>query len=458
MTGISRIFIANRGEIAVRLIRACQSLGLETVLGVSEADKESLSARMADRAICIGPPRPAESYLKIGAVVAAARGTGCQALHSGYGFLAENPELAEACERNRLIFIGPSAKSIRQMGNKLQAREIALECRIPVIPGSEKNLKDAETARESAEKIGYPVMVKAAAGGGGRGMKVVRSPAELASAIQVAGAESTEAFGDGTLYLERYIPNARHIEVQIAADRKGNVIHVGERDCSLQRRHQKMVEEAPASSVPEEIRKAIQEAAVALAERIGYENLGTVEFIFDQDRGKFYFLEMNTRIQVEHPVTEMISGIDLVQEQIRIAGQSPLSISQSDLRLQGHAIECRITAESPRNGFSPCPGRITHWSPPLGPGIRLDTHCYPGYFVPPYYDSLLGKVICWGADRGEAMDRMVYALDNFQVSGIDTNIPLLREILRDSCYREGRLNTTWVEQWLARQQGLKGLG
>jgi acetyl-CoA carboxylase biotin carboxylase subunit len=336
------------------------------------------------------------------------------------------------------------------MGNKLQARKTALECGIPVIPGSEK-LSDMDSAVAAAEKTGYPVMVKAAAGGGGRGMKVVRDPEELRRALQVAGAEAAEAFGDGTLYLEMYIPNARHIEVQIAADKKANVIHVGERDCSLQRRHQKMIEEAPAYSVPEETREAIKKAAVSVAKRIEYENLGTVEFVFDQDKGRFYFLEMNTRIQVEHPVTEMISGVDLVQEQIRIAAQVPLSVLQSEVQLRGHAIECRITAESPGNGFRPCPGLITYWSPPKGPGIRMDTHCYSGYFVPPYYDSLLGKVICWGGDRREAMDRMIYALDNFRVAGIDTNIPLLRSIFQDPCYREGRVNTTWVERWLARQ-------
>ena len=445
---LSRVFVANRGEIALRVIRACRALGLETVAAVSEADRENLVARTADRSICVGPPRPTDSYLNIEAIVSAALGSGADALHPGYGFLAERPELAEACEKNNIRFIGPQAESIRRMGNKLWARALVKGYGIPIVEGSEKvhNFKEATA---EAEAIGFPVLIKAAAGGGGRGMKIVASGEELQGGFEMASAEARAAFGDPTLYLERFIANARHIEVQILGDRHGNVIHVGERDCSLQRRHQKVIEEAPAAALPLKLREEIQNAAVTIAKKIRYENAGTIEFILDQDAERFYFLEMNTRIQVEHPITEAISGMDLVQEQLRIAGGEPLSRSQSEVRLSGHAIECRITAESAAHGFRPCPGLITEWQPPQGDDIRVDTHCYAGYRVPPYYDSLLAKLIVCGSHRVEAVGRMQEALETFLVSGIDTTIPFLRFIAQRLEYVKGEVNTRWLESVLA---------
>lgn len=444
MKKISRLLIANRGEIAVRIVKACQVLGIESVVAVSEADKDSMAAKLANRAVCIGPPRPIDSYLKADTIVSAALGTGSDAIHPGYGFLAEQPELAELCWENNLIFIGPSPESLRRMGNKLLARKTVESYSIPVIPGSEKveNLKEAYKV---VETIGLPVLIKAAAGGGGRGIKIVTNPDELKLIFETAAAEARIAFGDETLYFERFFPNARHIEVQIVADHFGNVIHLGERDCSLQRRYQKVMEEAPAYTISDKLREEIRCAGVMIAENMKYENLGTVEFILDQDSHQFYFLEMNTRIQVEHPVTEMISGIDLVREQIQIAAHHPMDMSQSDIRLEGHAIECRINAESTQLGFQPSPGRITQWLLPQGTGIRVDSHCYSGYFISPYYDSLIAKVITLGANRSEAIDRMRYALEYFIVTGIDTNIPFLQSILNHSDYIKGQINTRWIE-------------
>jgi acetyl-CoA carboxylase, biotin carboxylase subunit len=437
---ISRVLIANRGEIAVRIIRACQGLGIETVLAVSDADRDSMPARLAGRAICIGPASASESYLNYKAIVAAALGTGANAVHPGYGFLAESPELAETCEAEGITFIGPSAEQIRLMGNKLQARMLARECGIPVLPGSEKVHTYGEAA-VLAEQIGLPVMMKAAAGGGGRGMKIVRNYKEMQQIFAAASAEARTAFGDDTLYLERFIPNARHIEVQLLGDRFGNVLHLGERDCSLQRRHQKVIEEAPAPGISDARRAEIHNAAVTLARNISYENAGTVEFIFDQDAQTFYFLEMNTRIQVEHPVSEMITGIDLVQEQLRIAGGEALRFSQADVKIGGHSIECRITAEVATEGFRPSPGRIAGWCPPQGPNIRLDTHCYEGYTVPIFYDSMLGKLIVYGIDRAEAIERMRRALDQFSVSGIGTTLPFLRFVMGHPDFAAGKVNT-----------------
>jgi acetyl-CoA carboxylase, biotin carboxylase subunit len=445
---ISRVFVANRGEIALRVVKACRALGVKTVAAFSEADKESLVTRVADRAVCIGGPRSADSYLNIDAIVSAAVRSKADALHPGYGFLAERPELAEACAKKGIKFIGPSAESIRQMGNKLWARSLAKKFGVPVGAGSEK-VQNAKEAAVQAEKIGYPVLLKAAAGGGGRGMKVVAAAALLKTAFETAAAEARAAFGDPTLYLERYIKNARHIEVQILADKFGNVVHVGERDCSLQRRHQKVVEEAPAALLAPKLREEIQAAAVTIAKKSGYENAGTIEFIFDQDAERCYFLEMNTRIQVEHPVSEMISGMDLVQEQIRIAAGEKLSRSQSEIQLSGHAIECRINAESAAHGFRPSPGLIAAWEPPEGEHIRLDTHCYAGYRVPPYYDSLLAKLIVHGRHRIEAVCRMQKALENFFVSGIDTTIPFLCFVTQRLEYVKGDVNTQWLETLLA---------
>jgi acetyl-CoA carboxylase biotin carboxylase subunit len=447
MSGISRVLVANRGEIAVRIIKACRDLGIETVAAVSEADRDSLPARMADRSVCIGPARVLDSYLRVDTLVTAARGVGADAIHPGYGFLAEQPELAECCQKNGIIFIGPSAKSLREMGNKLLARELVKSCGAPVIPGSEK-VRDDHEAALAAERAGYPVLLKGAAGGGGRGIVIVRTPEEIRKVFDIVSSELHAAFGDGTVYIERFIPNARHIEVQIIGDKLGRVVHLGERDCSIQRRYQKVIEEAPSPAVSPELREKIWETAVTIARQIGYENAGTIEFIFDQDAGQFYFLEMNTRIQVEHPVTEEITGVDLVKEQIRVAAGLPLSFAQDEIQIKGHAIECRITAETAEAGFRPCPGRIDAWIPPEGPGIRVDSHCYSGYLIPPYYDSLLAKVIAFGPSRPEALDRMRFALENFTISGVQTTIRFLSSIINDPDYVSGKINTKWLENKL----------
>jgi acetyl-CoA carboxylase biotin carboxylase subunit len=445
MRKISSLLVANRGEIAVRIIRACRELGIKTILAASEADRESLPAQIADRVVCLGPPRAAESYLKVGAVVMAAVGTGAEAIHPGYGFLAENPELPEACRRYGLIFVGPKAEQIRRMGDKISARRLAADLEIPVIPGSGR-VEDPGEIFSLAERIGYPLLLKAAGGGGGKGMKIVREPGDLAALFPEAREEARAAFGDGRLYLEKFIPRARHVEFQIMGDRQGNVVHLGERDCSLQRRYQKMVEEAPSPAASPALRTRMSAAAVKIGRAIQYESAGTVEFILDQDSGEFYFLEMNTRIQVEHPVTEMTTGIDLVKEQIRVAAGFPLSFSQGEVRPSGHALECRINAEDPREGFRPCPGRIQEWHLQPAPGIRVDTHGYAGYRVPPYYDSLLAKVVASGGDRREAMERMQSALERFLVSGLETTIPFYRSLMRNRDFQEGRVHTRWVEE------------
>jgi acetyl-CoA carboxylase biotin carboxylase subunit len=444
---VTRVLVANRGEIAVRVIRACQKLKIETVAAVSDADRDSMAARMANRAVCIGPARSTDSYLKVENLIAAALGTGCDALHPGYGFLSERAALAQACADNKITFVGPSAENITRMGDKLEARKIARGAGVPLVPGSDEARTPHEAAR-LAEEIGYPLLLKASAGGGGRGIKLVWNPGEIEHTFRVAAAEARAAFGNDTLYMERYVGNARHIEVQILGDRHGNVIHVGERDCSLQRRHQKIVEEAPAYALRPEVRANICRAAAALARSIGYQSAGTIEFIYDNDTSDYYFLEMNTRIQVEHPVTEMITGVDLVAQQLMIAQGEPLPFQQSDIRFSGHAVECRITAESPQHDFRPCPGRITAWEPPAGDGIRLDTHCYPGYLVPPFYDSLLAKLIVHGADRAGAVQQTSRALASFHVAGIDTLIPFLQTVVDDPEYRAGRVNTRWLEKKL----------
>jgi acetyl-CoA carboxylase, biotin carboxylase subunit len=444
---VTRVLVANRGEIAVRIIKACRSLGVETVAAVSEADRDSMAARLADRSVCIGPARSTDSYLKVENLIAAAHGTGCDALHPGYGFLSERAALAQACQDHSITFVGPSAENITRMGDKLEARKIARDAGVPLVPGSDEAHNPEEAAR-LADEIGYPLLLKASAGGGGRGIKLVRNKSEIESTFRLAAAEARAAFGNDTLYMERYIGNARHIEVQILGDHHGNVIHLGERDCSLQRRHQKIIEEAPAYAVPVAIRAKICNAAAALARSIGYRSAGTIEFIYDNDTRDFYFLEMNTRIQVEHPVTEMITGVDLVGQQLLIARGETLRLKQSDIQCAGHAIECRINAESPRYGFRPCPGRITEWQQPLGDGIRVDTHCYAGYFVPPYYDSLLAKLIVHGRDRDAAAEGTRRALASFQVSGIDTLIPFLQTVIADGEYRAGVVNTQWLEKKL----------
>jgi acetyl-CoA carboxylase biotin carboxylase subunit len=449
MNRIRRILVANRGEIAVRIIKACKSLGIESILAASEADRESMAATVADRVVCIGPPPSMKSYLQVGTIIAAALGTGSDAVHPGYGFLAEQPQLGEACSKHDIIFIGPKPENIRKMGDKLFARKMAQELGVPVIPGSEL-VSDSESALSMADKLAYPVLLKAAAGGGGKGMKIVRKPNELKTVFEEASAESRAAFGDDRIYIEHFIPNARHIEIQILADHFGNRIHLFERDCSLQRRYQKMVEEAPSPVISPDLREQMCDAALRIIEHIKYLNAGTVEFILDQDQGEFYFLEMNTRIQVEHPVTEMITGVDLVREQIRIASGETISRSQDEVRMSGHAIECRINAELPEANFRPSPGLISLWKAPEGDEIRVDTHCYSGYFVPPFYDSLLAKLIVIGNDRPQAIERMKYALSSFTVKGVDTTIPIYQSIMKNSDYINGAVNTRWVEEVLLR--------
>jgi acetyl-CoA carboxylase biotin carboxylase subunit len=445
---VKRVLVANRGEIAVRVIKAARALGLETVAAVSAADRDSLAARLADRAVCIGPPRPADSYLKKEALLATALGTGADAVHPGYGFLAENAAFAEACEKEGLTFVGPRSETVHGMGNKLAAREAAKRAGVPLVPGTDEVRAFGDAAAVAAE-IGYPVLFKAAAGGGGRGIRIVHDESGLEAAFRGASAEAAAAFGDPTLYLERYVTTGRHIEVQVLGDHTGRVIHLGERDCSLQRRYQKVLEEAPAAAVPEHAREAIHRSAVLLAESIGYLNAGTVEFLYDEERDEHYFLEMNTRIQVEHPVTEAITGLDLVRLQLQVAAGEQLPLTQEQVTFTGHAIECRINAESPENDFRPSPGQITRWAPPEGPGVRLDSHCFEGYVVPPFYDSLLGKLIVHGKDRTEALTRAKAALRNFHVEGIATTIPFHSWLLNQPDVETGRFSTRWLEGHLA---------
>ncbi len=441
---ISRLFVANRGEIAVRIVRACQSLGIEAVVGVSEADLDTMAARLADRVIVIGPAPATESYLRTEVIVTAALGSGCQALHPGYGFLAESAKLSQMCTDNGLWFVGPDASSISQMGDKVRAREAAVAADVPLVPGTEV-LSDAGALPEAAETVGLPMILKAAAGGGGRGMRVVRDSSSLETAFTQATAEAQAAFGDGSVYAERYVQAGRHVEVQVLADSFGNVIHLGERDCSVQRRHQKLVEEAPAPDLGSELRDAICHAAVRLARNTGYLGAGTVEFLVDTDKDEFYFLEMNTRIQVEHPVTELVTGIDLVVEQIRIAQNLRLNLSQDDIELSGHAVECRINAEDPSRGFAPSPGPVRSWAPSKGPNIRFDSHVYEGYVVPPFYDSLLGKLIVHGETRDDALKGMAAALDGFEVDGPATTIPLQKAIITHPDFTAGPVTTRWLE-------------
>jgi len=447
---IKRLFVTNRGEIAVRVIRACRKLGIETVIGVSEVDRESLGAKLADRVVCIGPAPAAQSYLKGEIAVTAAKGTGCQAMHPGYGFLAERAGFARLCAEHGLIFVGPSADAIEAMGDKLRARKIAEALGIPMVPGTDR-VAGSDDLVEFGRRAGYPFLVKASAGGGGRGMRVVRTPQEAASAFEAASAEARAAFGDSTLYIERYLERARHVEIQVMGDAHGNIVHLGERDCSTQRRHQKLIEEAPSPVVDEALRDRMAQAAIRLARHVGYTNAETVEFLLDLDSGEFYFLEMNTRIQVEHPVTETITGVDLVAEQIQVAGGAPVSRAQEDVRLEGHAIECRINAETAERGFLPSPGRIDTWQPPSGAGIRVDSHCYPGYFVPPFYDSMIGKLIVHGSNRAEALTRMRNALANFTIGGVATTIPFHQAVLAHPDFVDGRITTRWVEEKLMRE-------
>ena len=448
MPPFKRLFVANRGEIAVRIVRACERLGIESVVGVSDADRDTLAARLATSAVCIGPAPAVQSYLKAEAVVAAAVGTGCEAIHPGYGFLSERAAFARLCAQAGLVFVGPSPESIEAMGDKITALKLAEQAGVPRVPGSD-HIQDLAAARRAADRIGYPVMLKASAGGGGRGMRLVRSAREIGEALESAAAEAKAAFGDGTLYMERFITRARHIEIQIIGDAHGNVLHLGERDCSTQRRHQKLIEEAPSPAIDGDLRRRLCEAALRLARHANYRSAGTVEFVFDEECREAYFLEMNTRIQVEHPVTEMVTRHDLVAEQIRIAGGEPVSFTQQDVRIDGHAIECRINAEDPRRKFMPCPGQLEIWAPPAGDDVRVDSHCFAGCRIPPFYDSLLAKVIVRGASRAATIARMVEALAAFKVAGVPTTIPFHLDVLRSDDFRGARVHTRWVDEMAA---------
>ncbi len=445
-TPIRRVLVANRGEIAVRVIRTLQRLGIEAVLAVSAADRDSLGARLATRALCIGPAPPGHSYLRVDALLAAALGSGCQAVHPGYGFLAERADFAAACERHGLIFIGPSAAQIARAGDKLEARRLAQAAGVPTTPGGA--VASAADALQLAARIGYPVLLKAACGGGGRGLKLAATPAELRAQFELARAEAQAAFGDDRVYLERYLRRARHVEVQLLGDGE-RVLQLGERDCSVQRRYQKLIEEAPAPQLPDALRAQLHAAALRFARRIGYRSLGTAEFLVDVDLGEFYFLELNARIQVEHPVTELVTGLDLVAEQIRVAQGQPLALAQAAVELRGHAIECRINAEDPANGFRPSPGRIVDVHLPEHAGVRIDTHVEAGCAVPPHYDSLLAKVVAHGPTRADAIRRLQAALAELRVGGVATNLELQRRVLAAPAWRAGAVDTGFLARWLA---------
>jgi len=441
-----KILIANRGEIALRVHRACQEMGIRTVAVHSEADAEAMHVKLADESVCLGPPPAARSYLHIPAIIAAAEITGAQAIHPGYGFLSENARFAEIVEAHGLTFIGPKPETIRLMGDKITAKKAAVEAGIPVVPGSAGAISDMTEARKVAKEVGFPVLIKAASGGGGRGMKVAETEDKLESALQTASTEAKAAFGDGAVYIERYLGKPRHIEIQVMADEHGNVLHLAERDCSLQRRHQKILEEAPSVALTPEERSRIGEIVRVAVSKIGYRGAGTVEFLYEN--GEFFFIEMNTRLQVEHPVTELITGIDLVREQIRVAAGLELEVRQEDIKVNGWSIECRINAENPYT-FTPSPGKVTEFHAPGGPGVRLDSGLYAGYSIPPYYDSLIGKLIVHGRDRHEAIMRLKRALKEMVIGGIETTIPLHLDLLEEPDFISGNYHIRWLESWLA---------
>ena len=443
-----KVLIANRGEIAVRVIRACRELGIPTVAVYSQADAKSLHVRLATDAYCIGPAPSGESYLNIPAIITTAVMTGCDAIHPGYGFMSERADFVDICEQHNIKFIGPSADSMRKMGDKATARRTMIENNVPVTPGT-GILETVEQAREFAHKAGYPIILKATAGGGGKGMRIVRNDDELESNMTLCQQEAQKFFGNPGVYAEKFLENPRHIEVQILGDSFGNVIHLGERDCSIQRRHQKLLEEAPSPAIDEKTRQEMGAAAVRAAKAINYEGAGTCEFLLDHD-GKWYFMEMNTRVQVEHCVTEMISQVDIVREQIRVAAGKKLNYTQEDVVLKGHAIECRINAEDSENGFMPCPGTVDAYLAPGGFGVRVDSHCYAGYKIPPYYDSMIGKLICWGRTRNEARRRMYQALKEYVVLGIKTTIPFHQQIIEDEVFISGKFNTGFIEDFYKR--------
>lgn len=447
----SKILIANRGEIALRIIRACKELGVKTVAVYSEADEDSLHVRFADEAVCIGPASSANSYLNIPAIISAAEITDVEAIHPGYGFLAENAHFAEICESCQISFIGPSATNIRLMGDKMAARETMKNAKIPIIPGTMGAIKTKEEAIRIAKKLKYPVMIKAAAGGGGKGMRACHNDVSLISAFITAQNEAEAAFGNADLYLEKYIPNSRHVEFQIVADRHGHTIHLGERDCSLQRRHQKLLEESPSTALDDKLRRKMGEAAIKAAKVVGYQGVGTIEFLLD-DNGNFYFMEMNTRIQVEHPVTEMVTGLDLLKMQLMFASGEKLKLSQDKVRFSGHSIECRVNAEDPENGFLPSPGLISNLSLPGGHNVRVDTHVYAGYKISPFYDSLIAKLITKGNTRAEAIATMRRALDEFIIEPIKTTIGFQKQLLENRDFLKGDISTHFIEDLLAQKE------
>ncbi len=440
-----KILIANRGEIALRVIRACKEMDIKTVAVHSTADANSLHVRFADESVCIGPSKSSDSYLNVPSIISAAEITDSEAIHPGYGFLAENASFAEICNSTGIRFIGPSPESIKQMGDKARARETAQKSGVPVLPGSNGVVTEESSAIEIAREIGFPVIVKAAAGGGGKGMRVVLEESEFANAFVMAQTEALASFSNADVYIEKYILQPRHIEIQLIADEKGNTVHLGERECSIQRRHQKLIEEAPSVIVNESLRKQMGDMAIAIARSVKYRNAGTIEFLMDEN-GKFYFMEMNTRIQVEHPVTEMVTGIDLVKEQIRIAAGLPLSFTQGDIRIKGHSIECRINAEDP-DKFTPSPGTITAFNPPGGPGVRVETAAYTQYVIPPYYDSMIAKLVVHAETRGDAIMRMKRALNEFIIEGVKTTIPLHKKILDDPQFQKGDISTKFMERY-----------
>ncbi len=442
---IKKVLIANRGEIAVRIIRACREMGIETVAVYSEADREALHTKLADEAVCIGPAPSSESYLSMERIISATIITGADAIHPGFGFLSENSRFAELCEQCNITFIGPASQVIAKLGNKQEARNTMAAAGVPVIPGSKEPIYDAETGAIIAKEIGYPVIVKAALGGGGKGMRIANTPEEFEQSFQTAQKETQMAFGDNTMYIEHFVQHPRHIEFQILADIYGNVVHLGERDCSIQRNHQKMIEESPSVALSPRMREQMGEAAVKAAKASGYQNAGTIEFLLEKS-GNFYFMEMNTRIQVEHPVTEWVTGIDLIKEQIRIASGKKLSFSQSDIHLNGHAIECRINAENSAKGFRPSPGTITDMYLPGGKGIRIDSAIYSGYTIPPYYDSMVAKLIVWAKNRAEAVRKMQSALGEVIIEGIDTNVDYQYEILSRPDYLSGNIDIEFIAE------------
>ena len=440
-----KILIANRGEIALRVIRACKEMGIKTVAVHSTADANSLHVRFADESVCIGPPKSSDSYLNVPSIISAAEITDSEAIHPGYGFLAENSSFAEICNSTGLRFIGPSPESIKQMGDKARARETAQKAGVPVLPGSNGVVTEESSAIEIARELGFPVIVKAAAGGGGKGMRVVMEESEFANAFVMAQTEALAAFSNADVYIEKYILQPRHIEIQIMADEKGNIVYLGERECSIQRRHQKLIEEAPSVIVNDSLRREMGEMAVAIARSVKYRNAGTIEFLMDEN-SKYYFMEMNTRIQVEHPVTEMVTGIDLVKEQIRVAAGLPLSFTQQDIRIKGHSIECRINAEDPEK-FTPSPGTITAFNPPGGLGVRVETAAYTQYVIPPYYDSMIAKLVVHAETRADAIMRMQRSLNEFIIEGVKTTIPMHKKILDDPDFQKGDISTKFMERY-----------